>query len=614
MPRLAINLSSATDRFRGGTGTFVDGLLDGLARMGDAADVVIVASPAAAARDAWLRPGTRWTQVIAVEPAATSFGFATIGESGPVADLVRAHGIDVWFTPHTLPAPAVLPCATVGAILDVQHEDLPELYVPRERARRALVYETIARTCTRIVTLSAFSRARIAARYAVDPGRLDVVPPGPPLWTREPKGAAPPSATPYVLYPATTWRHKNHATLLEALARVRARGVGLDLVLTGLEGEAHADVVGRIATLNLGSCVRWSGHVDEARLRALYDGALAVAVPSRYEGFGLPVVEAWARGVPVIVSDAASLPELAGEAALQVATLDTAAWADALARVATDSALRQRLIAAGQARVEAFSVERAAERLWASVEQAAADGPLQVDEPRHVAPDRSFRGRCRYFLQAPATGTLDLHGQSAWQADWRVELETRPVGAPASSAARTARGTSLAATFAVDAAPASLALRITVGAGEAADLARLTALTLRLADGTALDCLPALDVGAHEETLEEGLARAVVQLRGLADRGIRRLALYGAGSHTVDLIARLAHEPARVVAVIDDQLGAPEFAGVARVTPAAWDTLEADAVVLSSRTFEPLLAARAARWLPADVPLVRLYTEEGRRP
>jgi hypothetical protein len=80
----------------------------------------------------------------------------------------------------------------------------------------------------------------------------------------------------------------------------------------------------------------------------------------------------------------------------------------------------------------------------------------------------------------------------------------------------------------------------------------------------------------------------------------------------MQLIARLAPEPAAVVAVIDDQPGDAAFAGVPRVTPDAWPTIGADAVVLSSRTFEPVLAARAAQWLPAGVPLVRLYSEEGR--
>jgi glycosyltransferase involved in cell wall biosynthesis len=606
--RVGFNLASATDRFRGGTGTFVDGLLDGLAARADV-ELVILASPAAAARNVWLRPGRHWQQEIVTEPAAASFGFASIGSTDAVAALVRRLGLDVWFTPHTLPAPAVLPCATVGAILDVQHEDLPELYAPRERARRALVYETIARTCTRVVTLSAFSQARIAARYQLDPARIDVVPLGPPAWTRLPRVESLAPRPPYLLYPATTWRHKNHVTLIEALARVRVRGIALDLVLTGLEGEAHGELLAAIRAQGLGGHVAWLGHVDEDRLRSLYDGALAVVVPSRYEGFGLPVVEAWARGVPVVASDAASLAELSGDAAVTVPPLDVDRWVEALSAVATTPELRERLRQAGARRVAGFSFAVAADRAVAAFAAAAAEGPRGAAEPRHVGPDRSFRGRCRYFLQAPAPGRLELTGASAWQADWRIRLEQGTMSAPPVVSERTSAGRGIDVAFAVDAAPASLALTVAVGEGGEADLAHLAHLTLRLADGTALDCLPALDAGAHEETLEEGLARAIVHLRGLADRGIRRLALYGAGSHTVQLIARLAHEPAAVVAVIDDQAGDAAFAGVPRVTPDAWPTIAADAVVLSSRTFEPVLAARAARWLPADVPLVRLYTD-----
>jgi alpha-1,3-rhamnosyl/mannosyltransferase len=613
--RVAINLASASDRFRGGTGTFVDGLLDGLAARTDV-EVVIIASPAAAARGVWARPSVPWHQEIVVEPAASSFGFASIGSAQPVAALVRRLGIDVWFTPHTLPAPAVLPCPTVGAILDVQHEDLPELYAPRERARRALVYETIARTCTRVITLSAFSRARIAARYLLDPARIDVVPLGPPAWTRAPRVdaprvEAPTGPTPYLLYPATTWRHKNHVTLIEALARVRARGIALDLVLTGLEGEAHGEVLAAIARHGAGAHVAWLGHVDEDRLRSLYDGALAVALPSRYEGFGLPVVEGWARGVPVVASDAASLGDLAGDGALLVPPLDVDRWVEALSAVATTPALREQLRQAGARRVAGFSFDVATDRALSAFAAAAVEGPRGAAEPRHVGPDRSFRGCCRYLVQVPAPATLELVGDSAWRADWNIRLEQRTSGAPPAMSERTSAGQRVDAAFAVDVAPASLALTVTVGEGGETDLAHLSCLTLRLADGTALDCLPALDAGAHEETLEEGLARAIVQLRGLCDRGIRRLALYGAGSHTMQLIARLAPEPAAVVAVIDDQPGDAAFAGVPRVTPDAWPTLVADAVVLSSRTFEPVLAARAAQWLPAGVPLVRLYSDNG---
>jgi glycosyltransferase involved in cell wall biosynthesis len=604
--RVAINLASAADRFRGGTGTFVGGLLDGLATRTDV-DVLIVASPSAAARGAWDRPGARWAQIVVADPAVASFGFAELGDRAAIAALVREHELDVWFTPHTLPAPPVLPCATVGAILDVLHEDLPELYAPRERARRALVYETIARTSTRVVTLSAFSRTRIADRYGIDLDRLDVVPPAPPAWTRAPRAAveAPPS-TPYVLCPATTWRHKNHRTLIESLGRARARGLSLDLVLTGLEGEAHADMLSAIAACGLGDHVRWLGQVDEGRLRALYDGALVVAVPSRYEGFGLPVVEAFARGVPVVASDAASLPEVAGDGALLVPALDPEAWAEALVRVARDRGLRVRLQTAGQVRAARFGPQISADRLVASLTLAASDGPREVPEPRHVGPDRSFAGCCRYFLQVPAVATLEVAGAVTGGGAWAMAWD---VGGRSSGRFTDAGRGQWHRSISVPEAPASIALSIDTGGGTA----RLDTLAVTLKDGTVLDLLPSTEDGSPEETVEEGLARAELRLRALAATGVRSVALYGAGEHSRRLMALVAGGPCKIVAVIDDAATDVYFHGVRLVTPADWPTLDVDALVVSSRGGEAALATKARGWLPPYVPIVCFYTAEGRR-
>jgi hypothetical protein len=124
-----------------------------------------------------------------------------------------------------------------------------------------------------------------------------------------------------------------------------------------------------------------------------------------------------------------------------------------------------------------------------------------------------------------------------------------------------------------------------------------------------LDLLPSTEAGGPEETLDESLARAVVRLHALAaSRGVRRIALYGAGSHSRLLIARLAGGACTVAGVIDDAPGAERFEDLPLVPPARWASLEADALVLSSRGAEPQLAARAAAWLPAGVPLVRLHT------
>ena len=184
-----------------------------------------------------------------------------------------------------------------------------------------------------------------------------------------------------------------------------------------------------------------------------------------------------------------------------------------------------------------------------------------------------------------------------------MTFEATPIDGPTTRDVRDGRGP-FVATWTIPTAPASL--RLDVQTGGRADV---SALVLRLIDGTVLDLLPSTEVGGPEETLDESLARAVVRLNALADaRGLRRVALYGAGSHSRLLIARLAGGPCTVAGVIDDAPAADRFEDLPLVPPARWASLGADALVLSSRGAEPQLAARAAAWLPAGVPLVRLHT------
>ena len=106
--------------------------------------------------------------------------------------------------------------------------------------------------------------------------------------------------------------------------------------------------------------VRYLGHVDERTLSALYEAAGALAFPSLYEGFGLPLLEAMAHGVPCVVGNAGALPELAGDAALLVDPEDVGAIEVALDHALTDTELRERLSAAGKERAAAFTWERTA--------------------------------------------------------------------------------------------------------------------------------------------------------------------------------------------------------------------------------------------------------------
>jgi glycosyltransferase involved in cell wall biosynthesis len=158
---------------------------------------------------------------------------------------------------------------------------------------------------------------------------------------------------PYVLFVGTLEPRKNVVTLVRAYRQV-APDVPHALVLTGPDGWFAQEMDRELARPGPGTVVR-TGLVDEADLDALYRGADAFAYPSAYEGFGLPVLEALARGVPTIASDIPALREVAGDAALLVEPGDVAELAEALARVLTDAALAQDLRARGPARAAGYS-------------------------------------------------------------------------------------------------------------------------------------------------------------------------------------------------------------------------------------------------------------------
>lgn len=173
----------------------------------------------------------------------------------------------------------------------------------------------------------------------------------------------------YVLCVGTLQQRKNQLGLLRAFANIQAR-VPHTLILAGGEGSG-AEAVKTYLTEHPQVRAKWIGYVPDAQLRALYSGADAFALPSFWEGFGLPVLEAMACGAPVLTSNCSSLAEIAGEAALLVNPHDETALADALLRLLTDSALRERLKAAGKARAAQFSWSAAAQQTLAIYRRAA---------------------------------------------------------------------------------------------------------------------------------------------------------------------------------------------------------------------------------------------------
>jgi glycosyltransferase involved in cell wall biosynthesis len=278
--------------------------------------------------------------------------------------------------------PAVRRTAGIVTVHDLQPFDMPDNFHP---VKRAYVQRSVPRSVRKsrlVLTPSEFVRRAIIDRFGVPPERVRAT-----LW-----GVDPPSTDVAVgqvqaryglprrwfVYPAVTWPHKNHELLIRAFATVAAREHDVVLVLTGGEAQSEDRVRAQIAGTGLRGRVRRTGLIPRRDMLAIMRGAVALTFPSRYEGFGLPVLEAMSLGTPVLAGDAAALPEVVGDAARLIATDDADAWGAAMLDLLQDGDERERLIAAGHQRVGAYSWATTARETLAAYRDAVADEVEEV--------------------------------------------------------------------------------------------------------------------------------------------------------------------------------------------------------------------------------------------
>lgn len=275
---------------------------------------------------------------------------------------VRREQLDVFHAPaYTAPLHGVHPL--VLTIHDVSYERHPEWYPYRRDPLRRWFYRQSARAADLIITDSEFSRREISAAYGVNTNRIRVVPLGVAApfvgSTRHP---LPPGVTaPYILHVGDLHPRRNLLTLIRALGRLpslRANRAAPMLVLAGVDRGERAKLQNEARHAQVR--VHFSGAPDDAALACLYAGAAVFAYPSRYEGFGLPLLEAMACGAPVLAARAGSIPEVVGDAGILADPDAEAEMATGIARLIDDTDLANQFREAGRRRAKDYTWERTA--------------------------------------------------------------------------------------------------------------------------------------------------------------------------------------------------------------------------------------------------------------
>lgn len=263
-------------------------------------------------------------------------------------------------------APWWTPCPVVVTIHDLAYLRYPHVHPRGRRIYLSAFTRFTVRRARAVIAVSEYTRGEIGRLLRVPDERTHVIYEGVdadfcPLPQDQVEAFRRRRGLPehYLLYVGNLEPRKNLVRLVQAYAGLADKG-GTRLVLAGARGWGYGDLFQAVDQLGLSGRVLFPGFVPREELPLWYNGAQAFVYPSLYEGFGLPPLEAMACGIPVIVSTAASLPEVVGEAGLQVPPEDVQALTAALQRLLTDKDLKASLVERGLAQAQRFTWERMA--------------------------------------------------------------------------------------------------------------------------------------------------------------------------------------------------------------------------------------------------------------
>lgn len=282
--------------------------------------------------------------------------------------LIRRERIDLLHSLHYT-RPLRLPCASVVTFHDMTFFLYPQLHTRAKRLFFPLAIRYSARHADALISVSESTRQDAIRLTGVEPDKIFSVPLG---VSEDFHPTSDPAARnkireryhlpeDFILYVGLVEPRKNLPLLIKSYKALAGRGISLPLVIVGRFGWMYQEVLDLVDALGIKEVVQFAGYIPQDDLPIVYNLASLFVYPSLYEGFGLPVLEAMACGVPVVATSVSSLPEVAGEAGLLVPPGDETALTQAMQAALTDPDVRQQLTEKGPQRASQFTWKRTAQ-------------------------------------------------------------------------------------------------------------------------------------------------------------------------------------------------------------------------------------------------------------
>lgn len=280
-----------------------------------------------------------------------------------IQKFVNKKSVSTLFFPSTIIYPkGIKNVKIISTIYDLQHEYFPENFSEKYLKYRKENYRYAALNSDHIIAISNYTKKTIVEKYKINSNKITAIYLGV-SGTKSEKGAISLPKN-FIFYPATFWPHKNHKILIEALNKLKDEFPDLSLVFTGIikNEKLKKEIDDLIDGYGLSKKVLFLGYVSDEQLNYIYQKAKTLVFPSSFEGFGLPIVEAFKHELPVVAADNSSISKIVEDAGLLFETNNLNALVECIKKVFLNHDLRKQLIARGLKRVKNFSWKNTAKK------------------------------------------------------------------------------------------------------------------------------------------------------------------------------------------------------------------------------------------------------------